>query len=210
MNFLKIEVDNDINKKRERLKEMLQKDDVVAELEDNLEELLSIIPEFKKTIGFDHKHPHHPLNVDEHTFEVIRNLNTKDLELNMAGLLHDISKPIQYQEDGEVRHYRGHPEVSYIMTLQILTRLGFDKDFIDRVSYLVRKHDTIIDVENLDNTFEMIEKLLELQYADARAHAPETVENRIKILDGIKRELEMKKYQSKNMEKSGLNDRVQE
>ena len=201
MNFLISEVD----KKRERLKEMLQKDDVAAELAANIEELINIIPEFKEMIGKNHKHPHHHLTIDKHTFEVIRNLNTKDLELNMAGLLHDISKPIQYQEDGEVRHYRRHPEVSYIMTVQILTRLGFDKDFIDRVSYLVRKHDTIIDINNLDNTYEMIEKLLTLQYADARAHAPETVEKRIKILDGIKRELEMKKCQLQNVRKESEN-----
>lgn len=201
MNFLISEVD----KKRERLKEMLQKDDVAAELEANIEVLINIIPEFKKMIGKDHKHPHHHLKIDKHTFEVIRNLSTNDLELNMAGLLHDISKPIQYQDDGEVRHYYGHPEVSYIMTLHILTRLGFDKDFIDRVSYLVRNHDTIINVENLDNTYEMIEKLLELQYADARAHAPETVENRVKVLDQIKREIELKKCQSQNVGKESKN-----
>ena len=115
----------------------------------------------------------------------------------MAGLLHDIGKSKQYQDDGEVRHYHGHPEVSYIMTLQILTRLGFDKDFIDRVSYLVRKHDMIIDVNNLDNTYEITEKLLTLQYADARAHAPETVEKKVNFLDGIKRELETKNINHK-------------
>ena len=91
------------------------------------------------------------------------------------------------------------------MTVRILTRLGFDKDFIDRVSYLVRKHDTIIDVENLDNTYEMIEKLLELQYADARAHAPKTVEKRVKVLNQIKREIEFKKYQSQNVGKESEN-----
>ena len=90
MNFFKFEVDKDIYKKRERLKEMLQKHDVAAELEANIEELINIIPEFKEMIGKNHKHPHHHLTIDEHTFEVLRNLNTNDLELNMAGLLHDI------------------------------------------------------------------------------------------------------------------------
>lgn len=41
---------------------------------------------------------------------------------------------------------------SYKMTKQILSRLNYDEEFIKRVAYLVRKHDTPIDVENLDNT----------------------------------------------------------
>ena len=181
------------NKYKERLQQILSREDTVKEIKENMDELLLIIPEIKKIIGFKHKHPRHHLDVWPHTLEVIRNLNTTDIELNMAGLLHDISKSVQYQDDGEVRHYHGHPEVSYEMTKQILSRLNFDEKFIDRVSYLVLKHDTPIDVNNLDNTYEMIQKLLKFQYADARAHHPDTVGKRIRFLDKIKNDLE-KKY----------------
>ena len=107
----------------------------------------------------------------------------------MAGLLHDIGKPFSYQDE-EVRHFHGHPEVSYEMTKQILSRLNYDEEFIGSVAYLVRKHDTPIDVNNLDNTYEMIQKLLKLQYADAKAHHPDKVGKRIRYLDKIKEDLE--------------------
>lgn len=181
----------DFTSLKEELKQILSSKDVAAELETHLEDLLKLIPEIKYMIGFEHKHPHHHLDVWKHTLEVIRNLNTQDLELNMAGLLHDIGKPFSYQDE-EVRHFHGHPEVSYKMSIQILRRLGYDEDIIYRILYLVKNHDTIIDVNNLGNSKEMIEKLLNLQYADAKAHHPDKVEKRIKYLDMIKKQIQEK------------------
>lgn len=177
------------NMSNQKLQQMLAENDVAKTLEDNIEDLLKLIPEIKNMIGFEHKHPHHHLDVWQHTLEVIRNLNTQDIELNMAGLLHDIGKPFSYQDE-EVRHFHGHPEASYKMAMKILTRLGYEEEFINRVTYLVRRHDTIIEVSNLDNTDEMINKLLNLQYADAKAHHPDKVEKRIKFLDDIKQQLQ--------------------
>ena len=128
--------------------------------------------------------------------EVLKNLNTDDMELNMAALLHDIGKPFSYQDE-EIRHFHGHPEVSCEMTQQILTRLWYDKEFIKKVSYLVQTHDTIIETNNLDNDFQMIEKRLQLQYADAKAHHPDKIEKRIKFLNNIKCQLNS----LKNLEK---------
>ena len=177
------------NQYKEILLEILQREDVATEIEENIDELLLIIPEINNMIGFEHRHPHHHLDVWQHTLEVIRNLNSPDIELIMAGLLHDIGKPFSFQDE-EVRHFHGHPEVSYKMTKQILSRLNYDEEFIKRVAYLVRKHDTPIDVENLDNTYEMTQKLLKLQYADAKAHHPDKVGKRIRYLDKIKEDLE--------------------
>ena len=161
----------------------------VAELiNENMEYLLTLIPEIKYMIGFEHKHPHHHLDVWEHTVEVLRNLNTNDLELNMAALLHDIGKPFSYQDE-EVRHFHGHPEISCKIAQQILTRLGYDEEFKKRVLYLIKTHDTIIDTSNLDNDLEMIQRRLQLQYADAKAHHPDKIEKRLKFLNDIKAQL---------------------
>lgn len=139
-------------------------------------------------IGFEHRHPHHHLDVWNHTLEVVKNITSQDLELKMAALLHDIGKPFSYQDE-EVRHFHGHPEVSSKMSENILRRLGYNENFIRNVCYLVKNHDTIIDPQNLDNSRKMVMKRLELQYADAKAHAPSKVAKRIKFLDGISQSL---------------------
>lgn len=170
------------------LEEILTSNNIPESINENMESILTLIPEIKDMIGFEHKHPHHHLDVWEHTLEVLKNLNSKDIELNMAGLLHDIGKPFSYQDE-EVRHFHGHPEISCKMAQQILTRLGYDAEFVKRVSYLVETHDTVIDPSNLDNSYEMIQKRLQLQYADAKAHHPDKTEKRIKFLDNIKEQL---------------------
>lgn len=171
-----------------KIEECLTGNNVAESISEEMESLLSLIPEIKNMIGFEHKHPHHHLDVWQHTLEVLKNLNSKDLELNMAALLHDIGKPFSYQDE-EVRHFHGHPEMSCKMAKQILTRLGYDEEFIKRVSYLVETHDTIIAPSNLDNSSEMIQKRLQLQYADAKAHHPDKIEKRIKFLNDIKERL---------------------
>ena len=161
---------------------------ITGSVEENQKYVLEKIPELTNLIGFEHKHPHHHLDVWEHTLEVIKNIKTPDLETRMAGLLHDIGKPFSYQDE-EVRHFHGHPQVSAQMAKEILARLKYSSEFIKDVTYLVKTHDTIIDIEHLDNTYNMILKRLELQYADAKAHAPSTVAKRIKFLDEISRKL---------------------
>lgn len=158
-------------------------------LQENQESMFSYIPELKSMVGFEHRHPHHNLDVWKHTLAVLENLNGEtDIELKMAGLLHDIGKPFSYQ-DGEARHFHGHPEVSKEISMKILTRLGYNKDFIDNVCYLVLKHDTPIETEHLDNSYEMVKKLLTLQYADAKAHHPDKIKKRIDFLDSISEKL---------------------
>ena len=175
----------DLEKTRNEINEIL----LSASIKDKQDILFEYIPELKNMIGFEHKHPHHNLDVWEHTLAVLDNLeNVNDIELKMAGLLHDIGKPFSFQDE-EVRHFHGHPEVSNKMCVEILNRLGYDKKIIDNVSYLVLKHDTPIDPSKLDNSYEMVKKLLVLQYADAKAHHPDKVEKRVKFLDNISKQL---------------------
>lgn len=160
-----------------------------GKIEENMDFIKQEIPEVENMIGFDHRHPHHHLDVWNHTLEVVKNINSQDLELKMAALLHDIGKPFSYQDE-EVRHFHGHHEVSNQMSERILKRLGYDETFIKNVCYLVKTHDTIINPNSLDNSYKMVMKRLELQYADAKAHAPSKVEKRINFLDSISKNLQ--------------------
>ena len=171
-----------------KMYEVLTSENVSESIDKNMDYLLYSIPEIESMIGFEHKHPHHHLDVWEHTVEVLKNLDSKDLDVKMAALLHDIGKPFSYQDD-EVRHFHGHPEMSSKMTKQILTRLGYNEEFIKDVAYLVETHDTIINPNKLDNTKPMVGKRLKLQYADAKAHHPDKVGKRIKFLDNITKQL---------------------
>ena len=175
--------------KQIKMYEILTSENISESIENNMSYLLSSIPEIENMIGFEHKHPHHHLDVWGHTVEVLNNLDSKDLDVKMAALFHDIGKPFSYQDD-EVRHFHGHPEMSSKMTKQILTRLGYNEEFVKDVVYLVETHDTIINPNKLDNTKPMIEKRLKLQYADAKAHHPDKVGKRIKFLDSITKQLD--------------------
>lgn len=154
--------------------------------------LFTIIPELKDCKGFEHKHPHHCYDVWEHTKAAMQK-SKPDLYIRLALLLHDIGKPHSYQEDGEVRHFHGHPQKSAEMSQEILTRLGYSEKEVEEICYLVENHDNIINVDNVNkDNIELTKKLLYIQYCDAYAHDPKHIEKRIRKLDEIKEKLKEK------------------
>ena len=76
---------------------ILMSDNIVESIKSNIDYILDLIPEIKYSIGFDQKHPHHHLDVWEHTLYAL-SLSEKDFEIRLALLLHDIGKPFYYQE----------------------------------------------------------------------------------------------------------------
>ena len=53
---------------KEKINEILLSGNIL----ENMDFLLSVIPELKFMVGFNHKHPHHHLDVWNHTLEVDR------------------------------------------------------------------------------------------------------------------------------------------
>ena len=181
---------------KERINEILCSNTV----EQNVDFLIEWIPEIKSMIGFDQKHPHHHLDVWNHTLMVLSFLTKEDLELKMAALLHDIGKPFCFQNgldkylDIWVRHYHGHADYSADRSKKILNRLGYDEDFVTNVCYLVKYHDTIIEPIDIEFNRELNIKRLKLQYADAKSHSPHTIERRLARLDEVAADLKIKCY----------------
>lgn len=97
-----------------------------------------ILPELAATCGIM-QNDYHIKDVFGHTLLVLKEIRP-ELHLRWAALLHDIGKPrcISF-EDGTI-HFYGHQAIGSSMAYQILKRLGFDRDFIKRVAFLVHRH----------------------------------------------------------------------
>lgn len=98
-----------------------------------------IIPELSAGRGVG-QGDFHNADVLQHSFVVCDNIPQK-LELRLAGLFHDIAKPVTktIDEFGGV-HFYGHENEGEKITKQILTRLKFPNKIIDKVTKLVRHH----------------------------------------------------------------------
>lgn len=171
-----------------KLEEILISEDVVASVNDNLNYLTEIIPELKFMFGFSHKHPHHHLDVWNHTLLALE-LSDNDFEIRLVLLLHDIGKPFSYQE-GQVRHFINHPSTSSKMANDILKRLKFEKSFINEVCYLIKYHDTPITTNDIIENKDLSYKRYKVQYSDALAHHPDKLEKRKKYLTEVKEKLD--------------------
>ena len=169
------------------LKEILLVNDVVLSINNNLDILLDYIPEIRFMIGFDQKHPHHHLDVWNHTLLAL-SLSKKDYDVRLCLLLHDIGKPFSYQEGG-VRHFKNHPKVSSEMSKVILKRLGYDDDYTNYICYLINNHDTPISNKQINDNYDLCVKLLEIQRCDALAHNPKKLDKRKKYISEIEKKL---------------------
>lgn len=174
------------------LDNLLVQDDVVTTIHDNWEYLFTLIPELNYMVGFEHKHPHHHLDVWEHTLYAL-SLAPNDFEIRLVLLLHDIGKPHCYQE-GEIRKFTGHPIISRKISQTILERLHYNRDFIEEVCYLIEFHDTPISYKEIKDNRDLAYKRYLIQYCDAYAHHPLKLEKRVKYLQRIKQ------YFSKSIE----------
>ena len=176
-----------------RLYDILMSDNVTVSINDNLEMLLQIIPELKSMINFQHNHPHHHLDVWNHTLLAL-SISPKEFDIRLALLLHDIGKPHSYQ-DKEIRHFKGHPKVSSKISKEILKRLNFNEYEILELCYLIEKHDTRISDKDIIENNELAIKRFKIQICDALAHNPKKLEKRISYLKLI--DYKINKYTKK-------------
>ena len=89
---------------KEVLKEILIGKEVVESVQENLQLLSTIIPEICDMFGFEHKHPHHHLNVWEHTLFAL-SFSPNNFDIRLALLLHDVGKPYCLKRDGKYHYH---------------------------------------------------------------------------------------------------------
>ena len=165
------------------LNNILTSDNVVKNIRENLDDLIQIIPEIKDMIGFEHKHPHHHLDVWEHTLYAL-SISPNNFDIRLALLLHDIGKPHSYQE-GEVRHFKGHPEKSKDISKLILLRCGYEEEYINYICEIIARHDTPLTKNCIFGNEEMSKIIFEVQKCDAMAHNPSKNKKRIEYISTI-------------------------
>lgn len=171
-------------------------------------EIFEIIPELKYEDGFDQKSSWHIYDVWKHTEVALSNSNY-DFEERLALLLHDIGKPFSYQDDGETRHFKGHAQKSAELAEPILQRLGYGKQTIERIVFLIKNHATTINTDNInESNIELIRKLLNIQFCDTNAYNPKKIAPVLQRLNNIKEQLELyTKIYSERQHFKELNDK---
>lgn len=162
-----------------------------------------ILPEFDKMIQTEQNNPHHIYNVGIHSIVSIQKMNELCKRLNInkkthsilvfTMLLHDVGKPIKRTigEDG-YDHFYGHPKESALFTKDILKRLKFDNETIDIATRLIFWHDyrfmpkkSMIRRGVHKVGEDIIELLFLVQRADAMAQNPDTISEKIGMLEKV-------------------------
>jgi poly(A) polymerase/tRNA nucleotidyltransferase (CCA-adding enzyme) len=90
------------------------------------------IPELLEGYGMEHNQ-YHVHDIYQHSLDTV---DIAPKEIRFAALFHDIGKP--RCKDGET--FYGHDRVGAEMTREILRRLKFSNEFIDKTVRLVREH----------------------------------------------------------------------
>lgn len=181
---------------RENLNEILLSKKPSLGIEKLIEngQIYHMIPEVMRLKGFEQRTPYHDKDVFDHTMVVLDSIEP-ELNLRMAALLHDISKPDCFTLDEKGRgHFYGHHIKSADAAEKIMARLGYDKDFINDVKTMIRYHyikDIISNIKNngmqkfIDDVGEdRIGNVFKLVIADTKGKAqPDNLEPYIKLRD---------------------------
>jgi tRNA nucleotidyltransferase/poly(A) polymerase len=115
--------------------------------------LENILPEVSRTHGCEQPPQFHPEgDVYVHT-RLMLSLLPADASplLALSVLLHDIGKPVTYSFDEVDRRIRfnGHDQVGADMAIEIMTRLRFSNEEIDKVVEAIRNHMVFKDTPNM-------------------------------------------------------------
>ncbi len=147
------------------------------DIKDDRDEILRIIPELIICVDCEQNMPYHIYNVFDHILETVNKVDF-DLTLKITALLHDIGKPYRKTTVNNIDSFKGHEEASVIIANLILTRLGYEVDFIDKICRLIKYHDykiipTVEGVKEGINLVgdELMPYLFCFQKADLLAHS---------------------------------------
>ena len=110
------------------------------ELLDQTGLLEPILPEVARMKGVEQPPDYHPEgDVWTHTLAMLGLLRNAPLDLAWGCLLHDVGKPVTQTFEDRIR-FTGHEKAGAGMARQILARLRYPKDLVERVAWLLAQH----------------------------------------------------------------------
>lgn len=105
-----------------------------------------VLPEFDECMRTVQNNPHHCYTVGEHTLHSLGGVKD-DKVLRLTMLFHDMGKPeTKYTDTEGIDHFHGHAAAGERIARQVLSRLRFDNDTINKVSRLVFYHDYPVEI----------------------------------------------------------------
>lgn len=152
------------------------------------------LPEFDTLMITEQETPHHMYNVGEHTLHALLNVRA-DKILRLTMLFHDMGKPAFKTMDENGRaHFKKHAIGSEAITKEVLRRLKFDNDTLNKVSRLVYYHDyrmpaTAKNVRRAMNKIgeDIFPYYMQVRRADVLAQSTYKRDEKIQNLDDIER-----------------------
>ncbi len=152
-----------------------------------------VLPEFDICMKTAQNNPHHCYSVGEHILHTLCYVKA-DKALRLGMLFHDIGKPqtLTIDETG-ITHNHGHPAAGEEMAVNVLKRLKFDNDTIDKVKKIVRNHDRNIEpsAKSVRRAVHYIGEdifplLFSVKYADIMAQSSFQREEKLRKLQELK------------------------
>lgn len=101
--------------------------------------LAYVIPELEKGVGVA-QNRHHIHTIYKHLILALKYCPSQKLEVRLASLFHDIAKPQTKRGEGTYATFYNHDHLGAKITKQILTRMRFSNEVIEKVAMLVDNH----------------------------------------------------------------------
>ncbi len=101
--------------------------------------LALVIPELEAGVGVE-QNLHHIYTIFGHNMFAMQFCPSDDWRVRLAALLHDVGKPQVKQGNGKQSTFHQHEHVGAKLTRQIMKRLAFANDDVNKVVHLVKHH----------------------------------------------------------------------
>lgn len=156
--------------------------------------LKEILPELNATIQVSQPSEYHEKDVFDHIMKVVDNVSPK-LELRLAALFHDIGKPLTRTIEFNKIHFYRHEDVGSKMVIDVMKRLRYSNELINKVSFLVNEHMKAHNTNKwtnsairrfIKNMAEHLENVLELTEYDMTTSREDRKEKMKKEIDKFK------------------------